>query len=383
MIREPRHRYPLRAAVVLVVVALALTGCSPMGPRSISVNRAAYNMAIQQTNDQELLLNLVRMRYRDTLYFTYVERIAASLQFNRSMGVSATAANTDNAFAVATPSGAPISDISLRSLSLGPLGVSLNENPTIFYAPIEGEKFVRQMMTPMNPELLFLLVKAGWPIDRVFAVAVQEVNGLRNFSGGALRAGRLSSSLADFREAIGLLHDLAMDNLIDLGRSDEKGGGVEVRFIGESSRTPEALRLKSLLGLARDRDRYRIIAGGEVHDPDTISVLPRPMLAAMNYLAQGVEAPEVHIAGRRVSQFRGKPGSGNAQADITGSLFRIRVSNEPPADASVSIFYRDHFYYLPDDDLESKATFLLLTQLIALHASPSTAAPGVSLSIGR
>ncbi len=340
-------------------------------------------MAIQQTNDQELLLNLVRLRYRDTLYFTHVERIATSLQFNRSMGVSATASNTANAFAVAAPSGAPISDTALRSLSLGPFGMSVSENPTIFYAPVEGEKFVRQMMTPMNPELLFLLVKGGWPIDRVFAVAVQEVNGLRNFSGSTLRPGLLSGSLAEFKEALRLLHDLAMDNLVDLARSDDKGGGVEIRFIGEASRTPEALRLKSLLGLARDRDRYRIVAGGEAYDPDTISVLPRPMLAAMNFLAQGVEAPESHIAGKRVAQVRGQPGSGHSQSDITGNLFRIRVSPQPPAEASVSIFYRDHYYYLPDDDLDSKATFLLLTQLIALHASPSTAAPGVSLSIGR
>lgn len=246
-------------------------------------------MAIQQTNDQELLLNLVRLRYRDTLYFTYVERIATSLQFNRSVGVSATASNTANAFAVAAPSGAPISDIALRSLSVGPFGMSVSENPTIFYAPIEGEKFVRQMMTPINPELLFLLVKGGWPIDRVFAVAVQEVNGLRNFSGSALRPGLLSGSLADFREALRLLHDLAMDNLVDLARSGDKGGGVEIRFIGEASRTPEALRLKSLLGLARDPDRYRIAAGGEAYDPGTISVLPRPMLAAMNFLAEGVD----------------------------------------------------------------------------------------------
>jgi hypothetical protein len=84
-----------------------------------------------------------------------------------------------------------------------------------------------------------------------------------------------------------------------------------------------------------------------------------------------------------VAQFRGTPGSGEAQAEITGSLFRIRVSQTEPQGASVVLFYRDHYYYLADDDLESKATFLLLTQLISLHAAPSTATPGVGLMIGR
>jgi len=79
------------AMLAWFALAVALAGCAQVGPRSISANRAAYNLAIQQTNDQELLLNLVRMRYRDTLYFTHVERIAATVQFSRSVGASATA----------------------------------------------------------------------------------------------------------------------------------------------------------------------------------------------------------------------------------------------------------------------------------------------------
>jgi hypothetical protein len=194
----------------------------------------------------------------------------------------------------------------------------------------------------------------------------------------------VADSLTRFREAIAQMLQLASDHQIDLGRSEGKEGGVELRFVGDSADTPAAMRLKALLGLAPDRDRFRLVAGGgEEHGRGTISVLPRPMLGALNFLAQGVEAPEAHVTARKVAQFRGASGSGDAQSEITGGLFRIRVSGTEPDSASVVLFYRDHYYYLADDDLESKATFLLLTQLISLHAAPATATPGVGLMIGR
>ena len=45
--------------------------------------------------------------------------------------------------------------------------------------------------------------------------------------------------------------------------------------------------------------------------------------------------------------------------------------------------YRDSWFYIPDDDLESKSTFVLLTQIIALHSTPPASAPPISYSIGK
>jgi hypothetical protein len=74
----------LSATTCILLCFTALSACSAIGPESIRANRADYNQAIQQTNDQELLLNIVRIRYRDTLYFTTVERIAATQQLERA-----------------------------------------------------------------------------------------------------------------------------------------------------------------------------------------------------------------------------------------------------------------------------------------------------------
>ncbi|PMV17969.1 hypothetical protein C1X21_28875 [Pseudomonas sp. FW305-3-2-15-A-LB2] len=66
-------------------------------------------------------------------------------------------------------------------LNVGFASVALNEKPTIFlYAPIDGAKFVRQMMTPIKPDILVLLIKSGWSIDRVLILGAQSMNDLEN-----------------------------------------------------------------------------------------------------------------------------------------------------------------------------------------------------------
>lgn len=54
---------------VLLCLPLLAGGCAYHGPEALSMTRPEYNVVIQQTNDQELLLNLVRLKYRDTPYF--------------------------------------------------------------------------------------------------------------------------------------------------------------------------------------------------------------------------------------------------------------------------------------------------------------------------
>ncbi len=44
------------------VLTVVIGGCHQGGPASVKIGRADYNIAIQQTNSEQLLLNLVRLR---------------------------------------------------------------------------------------------------------------------------------------------------------------------------------------------------------------------------------------------------------------------------------------------------------------------------------
>lgn len=367
--------------IALILLALSIAGCASVGPSGITAGRGAYNMAVQQTNDQELLLNLVRIRYRDTLYFTSVERIAATQELLQTVGASAGATQTSSTYAGA-PAATSITGVLARSLTLGTASISVNEKPTVFYTPLEGEKFVRQMMTPMNPELLLLLVKSGWSLDRVFSVGVQEMSGLKNAPTAAGPTPSREPEFRDFREAVKLLRALQREQLIDLVKI--KGSeGVELRFMRTANTREEAARLKELLKLAPGRDRFRIVASGDMPDAETITISTRPLISALSYLSQGVDAPPADVRAGRVRQTVRSNGEVFDWQELLESVFHVSCSDKEPKDASVVIFYRSSYFYIPDDDLETKSTFVLLTQLIALHSVPASSSPPMSISFAR
>jgi len=58
---------------VYLTLILLLCGCqSSSGPRALKHPHPAYNQAIVNTLDQELFLNLVRLKYRDSPFFLKV-----------------------------------------------------------------------------------------------------------------------------------------------------------------------------------------------------------------------------------------------------------------------------------------------------------------------
>ena len=367
--------------VFAVTAVAALSGCASVGPQSIAEGRPAYNVAVQQTNDQELLLNLVRIFYRDTLYFTSVERIAATMELNQSFGAASLVEGTSNSFEVPQTSGAGIGRALKSSLSL--VGsAARNEKPTVFYAPVEGEKFVRQMMTPMNPDLLLLLAKSGWSLDRVFALGVQEMNGLKNAPTAAGPTPSREPEFRDFKEAILLLRALQREQLIDLAKASG-ADGVEIRFATAAVDRPETAKLKSLLKLAPDRDRFRVVTGVEAPDAKTIALTTRPLLSALSYLSQGIVPPPADIKAGKVRQTqRANQDPFDWQVLLSG-VFQVHTSDVAPEEASVVVRYRGHYFYIADNDLDSKSTFVLITQLMALHSAPAGSSPALSFSFGK
>lgn len=353
-------------------LALLMGGCASVGPKSISANRPAYNIAVQQTNDQELLLNLVRILYRDTLYFTSVERVAASMEFNQGYSAGGVFGRTSPSLGKQTLT---------RTLSLGS-SLAVNDKPTIFYAPVDGEKFVRQMMTPMNPDLLLMLVKSGWSLDRVFMVGVQEMNGLKNAPTAAGPTPSREPEFRDFQEAVRLLRALQREQLLDLAAGPE-GKGVELRFVRTASARPETARLRELLKLSPGRERFRIINGVEAPDADTIALTTRPLLSALSYVAQGISAPPAHVTAGKVRKTLRADESAFDWRELLGDLFQVQSAEDEPEESSVAILYRGHYFFIPDNDLETKSTFVLLTQLMALHSAPATSGPAMSFSFGK
>ncbi|MGB5696758.1 MAG: hypothetical protein WBM46_13955, partial [Polyangiales bacterium] len=77
MTTTPRIAIPLLPLCLACVMALVLlSSCTKVGPKSIRKTRFDYNSAIIDTRNEQMLANLVRLRYRDTPYFIEVSSVA-------------------------------------------------------------------------------------------------------------------------------------------------------------------------------------------------------------------------------------------------------------------------------------------------------------------
>ncbi len=70
--------------LLLSAVAL-LSGCTSFGSWIMTGERVNYNAALQITNDEQLLLNLVRLRYLDSTAFVEVGSITAQSSFQSGL----------------------------------------------------------------------------------------------------------------------------------------------------------------------------------------------------------------------------------------------------------------------------------------------------------
>jgi hypothetical protein len=63
------------------------------------------------------------------------------------------------------------------------------DRPTITYVPLTGEKFLRGLITPIDPKNIFFMLQSGYPADFILGLTVESLNGVRNRStaGGAVR----------------------------------------------------------------------------------------------------------------------------------------------------------------------------------------------------
>ena len=397
---------------LLFVLALPATGCI-QGHRALKASHERHNDAIQARINEEMLLNLVRLRYRDTPMFLRVGSVVTQFGFNAAAGASA-----------------GLNQNGPDSLGLN-AGVGVSEEPTFTFTPLQDNEFVERLLTPIDLDVLVLLQRSGWSLDRVLRLTVQGMSGLGN-AGSA--SGPTPARAPDY-EAFGrvsrALRALQVDRLIEIGfesrdaeistsLSDDNVSGSDLvaaaragyRFapaddgklvltgparsvvlrVPDSARTRAEFReLAELLGLEATASQYEIVAS-DANLPESlppagqrrsIAVSTRSLLGTLFYLAQTVEVPDEHYERGLVTRTIEADGRAFDWYDVAGDLMLVRSQEDYPRDAAVRVRYRGHWYFIDDADLESKSTFALLIQLLSLQSGATTGGtPVLTLPVG-
>lgn len=373
----PGRPTPVLLSALGLVLSLALPGClGGLGPDTVRLTRTDYNVASQETSAQELLLNLVRLRYRDTPYFLQIASLSTNMRATAGVGGSGSFP-TDGARVGGV-------DGSLR----------IEESPTITYTPLVGDRFVSELLEPVAPEVLLLLSHAGWSMDRFFRLLVQEINGVPNAPTASGPTPAREPIFDDFLRVAELFRILQSQRQVTLigGRIGRDGAardvgeeerGVLVRFSESALGTDVHRELAERLDLDPERRLFELVTGIGDRAPQRINLVLRSVMSAMFYASHAIEVPEADREAGRVTTTLDRDGEPFDWHRLTGSLLRVRAGR-PDSRPYAAVRYRGTTFSIGDDDLESKSTFSMLNLILALQAGevPSTG-PVLTLPVSQ
>jgi hypothetical protein len=222
----------------IAALALIVAGCGFTGPRTLEIGRPLYNLAVQRTNTEQLLLNLVRLRYRDTPLFLQVASVSSSYEIE-----------TEAEAAVQLEGG-------MRSIWNLFFGGRVMEVPTVTYTPLQGQAFVRQLMDGIDLETLLRLYHSGWGVDRIFRVCLQEMNDVPNAPTASGPTPSEAPEYEDFLEVVRALRRLQQQRVLELGSSADERELV-LLVAPRSIDSPEWHTVTRILSLPPGTDRFR------------------------------------------------------------------------------------------------------------------------------
>jgi hypothetical protein len=352
--------------VWLVSVFVLLNGCAQHGPKFIEASRTDYNVAMNRTENEQMLLNLVRLRYGDPPYF--LEASALNTQFLIAPSAEASSVfdfNGNNSYGLSGR-------------------IAYEEKPTVTYVPLRGQEFVRQVLSRVTLDTILLLDASGWSTARVLRLCVERMNNLDNAARASGPTPADAPSVENFLKAITIF--AAMEKSGDLLIYREEKGKVRkifVHFKGDSKNQNEFSVLSELLELNPATDTFELTFNQIASNDTTINFQTRSFMGVMYFLAQSVKVPSTDIDTGRVMVTRKSSGEAFDWEEVTKQLMSIDSSPSEPGNAAVAVNYRGSWFYIADGDLPSKSTFALLGQLYALQSdADDKGAPILTLPIG-
>lgn len=355
----------------VVMLMVVLTGCNTVGPRTIEGARFNYNEAIVHSRDQQMLLNLVRLKYRDTPLFLEVTSVSTQYTFSAAGGVS----------------GISLDDGGFSDGAVD-VGIGYTERPTIQYTPLQGQQFVSQLLKPIPLEAILLLGQSGWSLERILMLCVQEMNGVYNAPSASGPTPANAPQFRDFQKLVDRLRQLQLAKAVELGVQATDSGDdaaarhVFIHFDPERGDAADHAAIKDLLGVPQNETTFEVVPSrGRERD---IHIRTRSLLGVMNYLSQAVEVPQGDRDAGRVTTTLNEDGSEFHWEEVLGNLIRIESADSRPGDAHIAVHYRGKWFYIDDTNLRAKSTFGLLTNLFSLQAGEvESLAPVLTLSIGN
>ena len=334
--------WPPRTWATLALTLSMLGGCAHMGPGTVPVDRFNYAAAIGASWKEQTLLNVVKLRYADLPVFVDIASIVSGYSMESTVSLLGGLS-------------------SANSLSLGAEG-RFTDRPTITYVPVTGEKFLRGLLTPLDPKDVFFMLQAGYPADFLLGLTVESINGVNNRSASAVD---LRQADPDFNRALSLMRDLQQAGGVALrveAKPDAKVPAATV-YLRREGLSPElaakSAEIRRIFKLPPGVEMFALDYSPAKEGENELAVKTRSIFQIMTALSTYIEVPEADLAGRSANPLADAAPSGQAR-------IRIRSGKARPEHAFVAVQYRDHWFWIDDDDWATKRALSAVVLLFSL-----------------
>jgi hypothetical protein len=360
--------------LVLLLVALIISGCqSTFGPGALEKTHPAYNKSISETLSEQMLINLVRLRYREQPAFLEIGSVTVSPKISTSANVDTTI-NLDSGGDFIQPG----------------VGVEYSQSPTISYTPLRGEDFLKSVLSSISLEAILVMTQSGWSIERVFGMTIERMNGLYNAPSASGPTPALEPKrYENFARALEIFRHLQREGIMEIGPNieiDKKQPELVMQFLPSKvdQVKSEGQELSSLLGTTAVDHKVIISSDFLNKQPNVLGLRVRSIMSVLFYLSQNIKVPDEHKEAGLVTVTKTVSGGEFNWSDTpAGKHFVVQSSKERPENAYISVPHRDYWFYIANNDLETKSSFLLLQQLFSLQAGQSEAkGPTLTLPVG-
>ncbi len=328
---------------------LLLAGCQMLGPTALRMGRGAYNDVIAHTGSEQTLGLIVRLRYSDPIGLLTVSSVTAGLKFSAEARGEVGFGPHRNYDGNLIPFSA---------------GIGYEDSPTISYAPVNAQAFLREWLTPFTMET-FALTLQSEPQSALIVLLVKRMNGLY-FDAKATAEERNA-----FNRAATLLTEFSERGMAFWAPQSGKFGNYELILSNYSPTSiADVEELLRLLDLHRDPAhestiRIPVVMGVRDGNFDGLAVQTRSVAEIMHDAIASVEVPREHVEEGIVDASVEPP----AILTAPGPTLRIRSSRNAPERANVAVQHRGWWYYLDDADRASKRTFQRLQMLFLTRLS--------------
>lgn len=340
------------ACFILGGLLFGLTGgCAHVALSEIPQTREGYNKALSNSDNQQFLLNVVRMHFGQTPYFVNVDNMVTQSSLSAGTGASQLTSNPYN-FTNTGP-----------FWTLNPV-VSFTQSPTITYSPLQGTQFVSGMLTPITLDKLSLLLQSGWSTAEVLKLAVEQIGTLSNGTTALHPLSTLTPEQQEFNNFVDTLDQLDLEDKIDYGATKYKDGNAVVINMEDNQ---SAIILAKILHLSKPYHQLiftRAMIVGDQSPENVIYVQTRSFFSMLNFLSKGVASGGDMDTRYGLKKIAATKTSGTG---LTKGVFLVSESNKEPDNATAKIDFDGKWYYIANNDVISKSTLVLLRIIYSLQ----------------